>query len=59
MSVYPVHLLDTAQDFRKLFLAYLFVFNDVLDAQKLADSLSELFAIGDWKKLGGRLRKNV
>lgn len=59
MSVYPVHLLDTAQDFRKLFLAYLFVFTDVLDAQKLADSLSELLAIGDWKKLGGRLRKNV
>lgn len=59
MHVYPVHLLDNAQDYRRAFLAYLFVFNDALDPQKLADSLSQLLQTGDWKKLGGRLRKTV
>ncbi|KAJ6784638.1 hypothetical protein PWT90_04494 [Aphanocladium album] len=58
MDVYPVHLLDNAENFRKAFVAYLFVFNDVLDAKKLADSLSDLLQTGDWKKLSGRLRKN-
>lgn len=59
MQVYPVHLLDNAQDYRKAFLAYLFVCNDVLDPQRLADSLSQLLQTGDWKKLGGRLRTTV
>lgn len=59
MQVYPIHLLDNAQDYRKPFLAYLLVFNDVLDPQRLTDSLSELLQTGDWKKLGGRLRKTV
>jgi hypothetical protein len=34
-------------------------FNDVLDAEKLHDALSELLEIGDWRKLGGRLRFKV
>lgn len=59
MSTYPVHLIDASKDYQKLFLAYLLVFRDVLDGQKLADSLSELLEIGDWRKLGGRLRRNV
>ncbi|KAJ3475670.1 hypothetical protein NLG97_g9379 [Lecanicillium saksenae] len=58
MEVYPVHLLDNAENYRKAFVAYLLVFNDALDAQKLADSLSELLQIGDWKKLAGRLHVN-
>lgn len=57
--VYPVHQLDNAHDYRKLFMSYIFRFNDVLDSAKLANSLSTLLEIGDWKKLGGRFRFNV
>jgi hypothetical protein len=34
-------------------------FNDVLDADKLHASLSRLLEIGDWKKVGGRLKLTV
>ena len=40
-------------------MSYIFQFNDVLDGQKLADSLSALLEIGDWRKLGGRFQYNV
>ncbi|CZR65590.1 uncharacterized protein PAC_15490 [Phialocephala subalpina] len=55
-DVYPVHLLDNANDYRNLFMSYLFRFKDILDSDKLADSLTKLLEIGDWRKLGGRLR---
>ncbi|TQV91244.1 BCL5p [Cordyceps javanica] len=58
MDIYPVHLLDNAANFRNLFLSYVFTFNDVLDPEKLASSLSDLLHIGDWRKLGGRFRFN-
>lgn len=59
MDVYPAHLLDDCDNYRKLFMSYIFQFNDVLDGQKLADSLSALLEIGDWRKLGGRFQFNV
>ncbi|PNP82180.1 hypothetical protein FNYG_04369 [Fusarium nygamai] len=37
-------------------MAWTMRFDDVLNADKLHQSLSELLSIGDWKKLGGRLR---
>ncbi|KAK2791553.1 hypothetical protein FQN52_004742 [Onygenales sp. PD_12] len=55
-DVYPVHLLDDAKSFRRVCPSYLFRFNDVLDAERLYDSLSRLLEIGDWRKLGGRFR---
>ncbi|PHH80516.1 hypothetical protein CDD80_1283 [Ophiocordyceps camponoti-rufipedis] len=55
-DVYPVHLLDGTKLFRSLLVCYVFRFNHVLDAQKLHASLSTLLEIGDWRKLGGRLR---
>lgn len=58
-DVYPVHLLDNATDYRNLFMSYLFRFNDVLDSDKLADSLTKLLRIGHWRKLSGRLRLKV
>ncbi|EFR04830.1 hypothetical protein MGYG_07836 [Nannizzia gypsea CBS 118893] len=58
MDVYPVHLLDNADDYRKIVMSYIFRFSDVLDGQKLADSLSALLEIGDWRKLGGRFKLN-
>jgi hypothetical protein len=34
-------------------------FNDVLDPKQLNNALLRLLGIGDWKKLGGRLRFKV
>ncbi|TVY60865.1 Transcriptional regulator sdnM [Lachnellula suecica] len=55
-DVYPIHLLDSANEYRNIFMSYLFHFNDVLDCDKLADSLTGLLKIGHWRQLGGRLR---
>ncbi|KAF4219075.1 hypothetical protein CNMCM5878_003930 [Aspergillus fumigatiaffinis] len=55
-DVYPVHMLDDTKTLRDIVVAWTLRFNDVLDADKLYASLSRLLAIGDWRKLGGRLR---
>jgi hypothetical protein len=34
-------------------------FDDVLDVEKLRTALERLLEIGDWKKIGARIRKNV
>ncbi|CEJ59699.1 hypothetical protein PMG11_08311 [Penicillium brasilianum] len=54
-EVYPLHKLDDIKSFRNNVI-WMMRFNDVLDAEKLADALSRLLEIGDWKKLGGRFR---
>ncbi|KAF4595983.1 alpha-1,2-mannosidase family protein [Ophiocordyceps camponoti-floridani] len=54
-DVYPLHAFDNAKINHKL-LSWVMRFNDVLDVKKLHDSLSRLLEIGDWRKLGGRLR---
>ncbi|KAI9368158.1 hypothetical protein BJX61DRAFT_550644 [Aspergillus egyptiacus] len=56
--VYPVHFIDQGGLIRASIISYTFRFNDVLDASKLHSSLIKLLEIGDWKKLGGRLRRN-
>lgn len=58
-DVYPASLLDDTQLFRDMILTWTFCFNDVLDPDKLHSSLTRLLEIGDWRKLGGRLRLNV
>jgi hypothetical protein len=58
-DVYPVHVLDDTKTMRSVLIAWTLCFNDVLDAHKLQFSLAELLEIGDWRKLGGRLRLNV
>lgn len=57
--IYPVHALDDTKTFRSLLLAWTICFNDVLDANKLRCSLAKLLEIGDWRKIGGRLRLKV
>ncbi|KAJ5125494.1 transcriptional regulator sdnM [Penicillium atrosanguineum] len=54
-DVYPLHALDDTLLYRTL-ISRLMRFNDVLDADKLHEALLGLFEIGDWRKLGGRLR---
>ncbi|KAH5266811.1 hypothetical protein HBI72_078730 [Parastagonospora nodorum] len=56
--VYPVHVLDDTPTMRGILLTWTLCFNDVLDADKLQSSLARLVEIGDWRKLGGRVRLN-
>lgn len=58
-TVYPVHMLDESKTIRDIVVAWTLRFDDVLDADKLHTSLSLLLEIGDWKKIGGRLRLKV
>lgn len=55
-DVYPVHMLDDTKTMRDIVVTWTLRFNDVLDADKLHVSLSKLLEIGDWRKVGGRLR---
>ncbi|KAK1754792.1 hypothetical protein QBC47DRAFT_226401 [Echria macrotheca] len=55
-DVYPLHMLDDTRTLRGIVVTWTLRFNDVLDADKLHASLSTLLEIGDWRKLGGRLR---
>lgn len=58
-DVYPLHMLDDTKTLRGIVVTWTLRFDDVLDADTLRDSLSRLLEIGDWRKLGGRLRLNV
>lgn len=56
-EVVPLHFVDTT--YRDLTLHHLSRYEDVLDADKLKDSLIQLIQRDGWRKLGARLRKNV
>ena len=58
-QILPVHFLDDTDMNREYICTWTMSFQDILDADKLATSLSRLAEIGDWKKIGGRLRLNV
>lgn len=58
-EVLPTHHFDDNPINRMIILAWTLRFNDVLDADKLHDGLARLLEIGDWRKLGGRIRKGV
>lgn len=57
--VVPVGFFDDTIIFRTFVLYTLFVFDDVLDPQRLRDSLERLVSRPGWNKLGARLRRNV
>lgn len=57
-DTYPLHGLDDTT-FHRTLISRLMRFNDVLDPDKLYQALLRLFEIGDWRKLGGRLRIKV
>ncbi|CAM1503471.1 Fc.00g010620.m01.CDS01 [Cosmosporella sp. VM-42] len=57
-DIYPLHMLDDTKTLRDIVVTWTLRFNDVLDADKLHVSLSRLLEIGDWRKVGGRLRLN-
>ncbi|KAK3290462.1 uncharacterized protein B0H64DRAFT_59197 [Chaetomium fimeti] len=55
-DIYPLHMLDDTKTLRGIVVTWVLRFNDVLDANQLHASLSKLLEIGDWRKMGGRLR---
>ena len=58
-EIYPVHFIDQAAVIRSSLISYTFRYAHVLDAQQLRDALVNLLGSGQWRKLGGRLRRSV
>lgn len=58
-EVYPLHFNDDTKALRGLTLSWTVRVDDVLDADQLHRALGRLLEIGDWRKLGGRLRMRV
>lgn len=58
-EVVPFHPLDGNRVMRAMILEFSYRFDDVLDYDKLRSALDRLLEIGDWKKLGARVRVNV
>jgi hypothetical protein len=52
-------MLDDTKILRSIIVTWTLRFNDVLDPEKLHSSLASLLEIGDWRKVGGRLRLKV
>ncbi|KUJ12620.1 uncharacterized protein LY89DRAFT_757174 [Mollisia scopiformis] len=58
-TVIPLHFFDDTPLWRAFILYSMFVFDDVLDSQKLRHSLEALALKDGWRKLGARLRSNA
>jgi len=57
--IIPLHYWDDLPYARAVCIDVMFRFDDVMDPEKIRMSLSRVLEIGDWKKLGARLRMNV
>ena len=58
-TIISMHSLDSASLFRSIVLDFTLRFDDVLDPEKLSAALVRLMELGNWRKLGARLRLNV
>lgn len=58
-KVIPVGFLDNNALVTRIVLYNLMVFDDVLDPEKLRDTLDRLVQRPGWGKMGARLRSNV
>ncbi|KAJ4151164.1 hypothetical protein LMH87_011879 [Akanthomyces muscarius] len=56
-DVYPTGRIDNALTLKPMILSITLRFNDVLDASRLHAALCTLLSTGNWRRLGGRLRK--
>ncbi|KAK7992578.1 hypothetical protein PG988_001372 [Apiospora saccharicola] len=56
-EIFKLHFMDNQMSPREIVLSQALLFSSVLDATKLHDGLVKLVSSGDWRKLGGRLRK--
>jgi hypothetical protein len=57
--ILPFHFWDDVPYTRGICLNVTLRFEEVLDTRKLHDSLERLLEIGEWRKLGARLRQSV
>jgi hypothetical protein len=57
--VVPMHLFDDTIGNNNVVLAVTLCFNKVLDPGLIHSALVRLLHIGEWRKLGGRLRRLV
>lgn len=58
-TVIPFRFFDDTPLWRAFILYSMFVLDDVLDPQKLRESLEALIERDGWRKLGARLRLDV
>lgn len=58
-EIFPVHFFDDTKTYRSMVVTWTLRFDDVLDADKVHNALAQLLEIGDWRRLGGRLRLTV
>ena len=58
-TIIPMHSLDDISFLHSIVLDFTLRFDDVLDPKKLNAALVRLMELGNWRKLGARLRMNV
>lgn len=58
-DVFAAGFFDNSSAVRPVVMRWMARFDDVLDAEKLRDSLDTLLNMESWRRLGGRLRLNV
>jgi hypothetical protein len=58
-TIISMHSLDDTSFLRSLVLDFTLRFDDALDPEKLSAALVRLMELGNWRKLGARLRMNV
>ena len=58
-TIIPLHHFDSTPSHRAFVLDFTLRFDDVLDHEKMRLALVRLVELGNWRKLGVRLRKNV
>lgn len=57
--VLPLHYFDNSAMFTNITMYAIMIFDEVLEADKLATSLEQLVQRETWQKLGARVRKGV
>ncbi|KAJ5549899.1 Transferase [Penicillium sp. DV-2018c] len=55
-TIIPFHFWDDLPNVRAICLTVAFRFDEQLDPERLRDSLTRLLELGNWRKLGSRLR---
>jgi hypothetical protein len=58
-TIIPFHWLDDTDIYRSIVMDLTLRFDDVLDAEKIRGALTRLMELGNWRKLGARIRLNV
>jgi hypothetical protein len=58
-TIIPVYPKDDNDIYRAIVLDFTLRFDDVLDPLKVSGALRRLMELGNWRKLGARIRLNV